>query len=401
MDKSGDDLLRLQPLSEDTQQRVDSQLDQLFTNAALSDARAEELISSVFEEVAVPSQRQQTPAVQNETPEDVASWARYETRTPTGDIPATGGGKVYRDPRPAPQAPPRRVDDSVADERSQALWRPPQPPPVEIPDDIDNVAPITAPSEEIVSAIADDDELFNSAAPKEPLLKGLGEAISRWPKWVKVTAPTATALSLIVMLALALSGGEAETPRIAAPESGVNQTPSATPTTKDGPLVPPLDGFQNDCPAGSSEPALAFGADKTQAFVCVRFADMDAGGMTLTFSRPVVVSSLCVVPGFRYVEDNGRDHWGEHRLVTRILWRLGNDQYSQDIPSPNRQGDCLKLPNVGTTVISMQVQGTQRPPGVGKGPLAGGIGGPDAQKVDATWAIKEITINGHQAGGTT
>ncbi|WP_081343539.1 hypothetical protein, partial [Mycobacteroides chelonae] len=324
MNKSGDDLLRLQPLSEDTQQRVDSQLDQLFTNAALSDARAEELISGVFEEVAVPSQRQQTPAVQNETPEDVASWASYETRTPTGDIPATGGGKVYRDPRPAPQAPPRRVDDSVADERSQALWRPPQPPPVEIPDDIDNVAPITAPSEEIVSAIADDDELFNSAAPKEPLLKGLGEAISRWPKWVKVTAPTATALSLIVMLALALSGGEAETPRIAAPESGVNQTPSATPTTKDGPLVPPLDGFQNDCPAGSSEPALAFGADKTQAFVCVRFADMDAGGMTLTFSRPVVVSSLCVVPGFRYVEDNGRDHWGEHRLVTRILCHLGN-----------------------------------------------------------------------------
>lgn len=272
---------------------------------------------------------------------------------------------------------------------------------MDIPDDIAAIAPAPAAGAEITTAIADDDELFLNAGPRKPLLHQITETMARWPKWVKVTAPTAAALSLIVVLALALSGGDTETPRISAAETGVNDTPVPTPAAKDGPLVPPLDGFQNDCPAGSSEPALAFGVDKTQAFVCTRFADIDAGGMTLTFSRPVVVSSICVVPGFRYVEDNGRDHWGEHRLVTRILWRLGNDQYAQAIPSPNRQGDCLKLPNVATTLISMQVQGTQRPPGIGKGPLAGGIGGPDAQKVDATWAIKEITVNGHQAGGTT
>lgn len=152
-------------------------------------------------------------------------------------------------------------------------------------------------------------------------------------------------------------------------------------------------------PPGSSDPSLAFGTDKTQAWICTRLYNMDNSILTITFSQPVVVSSIMVMPGFNYVEPNGEDHWNQHRLVTLIKWRIGGTELIQDI-MPNRAGAVLQVPNLATQVITATIMNTEPPPNVGgSGPLPGIFGGPDAHKVDGSMAISRIEITGRNAGG--
>ena len=185
--------------------------------------------------------------------------------------------------------------------------------------------------------------------------------------------------------------------------------PPLTPVTTGDPLPPkavdgPLQPISLDakCPAGSSDPGLAFGNDETQAWICTRLYNVDNSMLTITFSKPVVVSSIFVMPGFKYVEPNGIDHWNEQRLVTQIKWKIGGTEIIQNI-APTRAGATLKVPELATQVITMTVMKTEEPPtatGSGSGPLPGIFGGPDTQKIDSSWAISRITITGHDAGGT-
>lgn len=127
--------------------------------------------------------------------------------------------------------------------------------------------------------------------------------------------------------------------------------------------------------------------------------------MNVVFPKTVVVKSITVMPGWNYVAPNGRDHWNEHRLVTKILWRIGGQQFEQNI-TPTRSGSTLTLPGNGiaTTVMSLTILTTERPDalsadtgGEGGGFLTpGGDMGPENTDVDKSTAIGSVTIMGSE-----
>ncbi|WP_162625551.1 hypothetical protein [Mycolicibacterium llatzerense] len=157
----------------------------------------------------------------------------------------------------------------------------------------------------------------------------------------------------------------------------------------------------SSCPGGSSDPSLAFGTDPSQAWICTRAHGIDLEQITILFPRPVVVTSVFVIPGYAFAEDNGLDHWLEHRIVTAINWRIGGQQFWQDIPSNAKQGATKKIPAIATQIITATVMKSVPPPGSGgEGPFGGGLGAPDKTKVNDSIAISRIKISGYPAGAS-
>lgn len=148
------------------------------------------------------------------------------------------------------------------------------------------------------------------------------------------------------------------------------------------------------CPSRSTHATLAFTGNSKNAWVCMRAHNSDGARFEIYFDAPVVITSLCVVPGWNYVEPNGKNHWSEHRLVTKILWRLGGQQLTQEI-NPVPGGACLAVPNIATVSMSGTIQATIEPPVSNEGPL-GGLG--NDKKVNESFAIGSITITGYPAG---
>jgi hypothetical protein len=149
------------------------------------------------------------------------------------------------------------------------------------------------------------------------------------------------------------------------------------------------------CPARSTHATLAFSGVNKNAWVCVRAHGIDGARFEVYFDAPVVVTSITVVPGWDYVEPNGLNHWNEHRLVTRILWRLGGKQLVQNI-NPTPAGSTLKVPQIATVSMSGTIQATKAPPDAGGGGPFGGLG--MDKKLDQTFAIGKIVITGYVAG---
>jgi len=398
----------------------------LLTNPALTDADADARITALLDELipepgpapapvfTAPPQplpgeeREHAPLVPLQQPAAAPpAPAVAEPETPLFALdPATeaGGGQVPPPPsrpvrRPSPAVPTRAWDDPYG------LWAPPAPPELVVPDDVADIAPVDDDDDLFPDPPGDDPaapheaDLYTPPAPLEPDRSGPGPLRRRWdalPSWAQIAVPTAAALTLALLAGAALVGG---TPK---PEAHAPLTPVTTdappPKAVDGPLLPVR--LDPHCPPGSSDPGLAFGNDETQAWICTRLYGIDNQMLDIYFSKPVVVSSIFVMSGFKYVEPNGIDHWNEHRLVTSIKWKIGGTEIFQNIV-PSRAGATLKVPNLATQVISMTIMSTERPPATpGAGTLPGIFGGPDTQKVDSSWAISHIEITGHDAGGT-
>lgn len=136
----------------------------------------------------------------------------------------------------------------------------------------------------------------------------------------------------------------------------------------------------------------------TRAWVCVRISGRDGNVLNITFDRPVVITSITIVPGWNCVYPDGRDEWTRHRLVTAITWRMGGELYPQEI-TPTRTGVTKQFPAVITQQLSMTITASTRPPmGEGKSrgtSISAGSGEDDPNKVDETTAISSIEINGH------
>ncbi len=431
MTQRGDVPIGADAVSPSQQSRLRAEVSDLLTNPALTDADADARIDALLEDLipapaAAPapsltapqppaslseSAREHPPLVRSTPPAAAPS----TPAAPTAPEPETplfapepmagpGGGQVP----PPPSRPVRRPTAPAPEwEDKYGLWSPPAPPEFVVPADIAEIGPVEDDDDLFPEPPADPPEasetdLYAPPPPPEPAPSGPGPVRRRWnalPSWAQIAIPTAAVLSVALLAGAALVGGTKK------PEVHPPLTPATgfTPPPKvvaDGPLMPT--SLDPKCPAGSSDPGLAFSSDETQAWICTRLYNVDNSMLAMTFSQPVVVSSICVMPGFKYVEPNGIDHWNEHRLVTQIKWKIGGTEMIQTIV-PTRAGACLKVPNLASQVITMTVMKTEPPPnatGSGSSPLPGIFGGPDAQKVDSSWAISHIKITGHNAGGT-
>lgn len=139
-----------------------------------------------------------------------------------------------------------------------------------------------------------------------------------------------------------------------------------------------------------------FSADKKRAWVCARKDGLDLNVLKIAFDNPVVITKICVTPGWDYIAPDGRDEWVRHRIAASVTWRMGGQIIPQNL-TPTRTGVCKEFPSVITTGMSMTITASQRPQ-VGEGSKRkGGISSEedDENRVDADTAISSVIIEGH------
>jgi len=230
-----------------------------------------------------------------------------------------------------------------------------------------------------------------------------GDFFAQHPTWKRPILFGGGGLAAALAVALLFGGSPAsETAKTATPTvvESTESAPESAVTT----LLPKL--VSASCPPGSTSATLAFTTKPENAWVCGRANGVDGSVMNILFDKPVIVKSVTVMPGWNYVAPNGEDRWIKHRLVTKILWRIGGQQFVQNI-NPTRSGATITLPNngVATSVMSMTILQTIRPDAVkteGLGdtpdgslipPGAVGTNG-DESDTDAATAISSVTITG-------
>ncbi len=217
------------------------------------------------------------------------------------------------------------------------------------------------------------------------------------------------ALAAVVLVSVIIlsftGGGRGKPPEPADAVAPPPQVENTTAPVKEVTLVPAT--VSTSC-GNDSDAVAPFSGDKTRAWKCNRLNGLDLNVLNLTFNKPVVITSITIVPGFNYIAPDGRDEWSRHRVVTDVSWRMGGGLYPQEHIAPTRTGVTQKFPGVRTLMMSMTITGSARPP-VGKGPNKGDIGeandAQDPKKVDETTAVSKIVITGYpvesDGGGLT
>lgn len=293
-----------------------------------------------------------------------------------------GAGDDDGDPGHVPTAPPPRS--------APVAPTPPDPAPLPYPDDDSEYGN------------DDDDDDYSLTKPSfGDLLTKPVDFFKRSPKLGRTAAVGAVGLVVAIGAGVMFGGSTASETPVATPPSVVEEAPGMeTPGAEPVTLLPKA--VSASCPPGSTSPSMAFTNRPENAWVCTRAHGIDGAVMNVIFPKTVVVKSITVMPGWNYVAPNGRDHWNEHRLVTKILWRIGGQQFEQNI-TPTRSGSTLTLPGNGiaTTVMSLTILTTERPDAIspeagGEGGLLapGGDTGPENTEVDESTAIGSVTIMG-------
>lgn len=248
----------------------------------------------------------------------------------------------------------------------------------------------------------DDDYRLSKPSFGDLLSKPL-EVFKKSPKLGRTAAVGAVGMVVAIGAGVMFGGSTASETPVATPPTVVEEAPGLeTPSAEVTTLLPKA--VAASCPPGSTSPSMAFTNRPENAWKCIRAHGIDGAVLNITFPKTAVIKSITVVPGWNYVAPNGRDHWNEQRLVTKILWRIGGQQFEQNI-TPTRSGSTLTLPGNGiaTTVMSLTILTTERPDaisvesGEGGGLLApGGDMGPENTKVDESTAIGSIIIMGSE-----
>lgn len=258
--------------------------------------------------------------------------------------------------------------------------------------------------------------VFDEPEPEaEPsLVSRVGEALSdRWrqlrvdPKGSakKIGLAVAGFLLVLVVALSFMGGGRGKPPDPADTVAPPPQAENTAPPTKEVTLVPAT--VSTSC-GNDSDAVAPFSGDKTRAWKCDRIDGLDLNVLNVTFNKPVVITSITIVPGFNYIAPDGRDEWPRHRVVTDVSWRMGGGLYPQEHIAPTRTGVTQKFPDVRTLMMSMTITGSARPP-VGKVSNKGSFGDAndalDPKKVDETTAVSKIVITGYpvesDGGGLT
>ena len=221
-----------------------------------------------------------------------------------------------------------------------------------------------------------------------------------------------------------------------APPSVEPVSPVADPAV--APPVPPQDqaiGFTaaSACPAGSTSAQSLAEPTPEGAWVCVRGpqgGQVDGQVLHIDFGRSYLISAVSVTPGWVPATPGGRDEWLAHRVVSRLQY-IFNDpdrtvwvQQTGDVHGPVTSPLPRRVLASAVTVVILQ---TARPPaapapvpappgpgaapGFGDSVLGAGElpppgdpavsagpdpGGPNADPVDATFAISSVSFFGHQ-----
>ncbi|KMV17655.1 hypothetical protein ACT17_15400 [Mycolicibacterium conceptionense] len=252
--------------------------------------------------------------------------------------------------------------------------------------------------------------------PEPSIVERAREALSPSRLREKVTAPGrgfkyigvgVGALLLAIVVVLSFMGGGRGKPPEAADK--VSPPPAAIDNTEENKADQTLVPATVSASCGNDSDAVApFVEDKTRAWVCKRINGLDLNVLNITFDKPVVITSITIVPGFNYTAPDGRDEWSRHRLVTSVSWRMGGKVYPQNI-APTRTGVTEKFPSVITQEMSMTITASTRPQ-IGKDSTSGSIGGQgkgtDPKVIDETTAVSKIVITGHPvdpgaSGGST
>lgn len=260
---------------------------------------------------------------------------------------------------------------------------------------------------------------FSDKVDLEDEKQGFVEKIKALPAPVKFGVPI-----VLVVMALAislLSGGEENTAQpigngqaadqgggAAAPADG--HAPLPDEGDKDEPvlLTDYIDTTSAKCvdnPASKGMgPTKAFSSIETDAWVCYRAMGIDGAVMNIVFREPVTLTEIRLTPGFNFLQQqSGEDKWVQHRVVSRILWRAGGQQFVQDIePQRNEVAYIFDKP-VTTESMSLTIQQSVVPDGaveqdgnVGDGVFAGEQSNESSVgKLQDATAIQNLQIYGY------
>jgi hypothetical protein len=173
------------------------------------------------------------------------------------------------------------------------------------------------------------------------------------------------------------------------------------------------------CPPGSTSAQTLSGTDPANAFVCVRDG-VDGQVVDIDLGKTYVVSAISITPGWIGQDSSGASQWTQHRVVTRVQYLLtnGEDRTVLTQDTGDVHGEAVQpIKRVLASRITMLVLQTSRPPAeaptsttrapgglldgvVGDAPAAApGIADQQgsADPVDATFAISNLKIIGHEA----
>lgn len=210
--------------------------------------------------------------------------------------------------------------------------------------------------------------------------KSIKERIAELPLPAKIAGPAILIAALIGFLLL--SGGQENTAEpvgnggthdentggAAVPADGVASMPGEDEEAQPVLLTDYIDTTSAKCKddAGSKNlgPSKAFSSVDTDAWVCYRSMGIDGAVMNIVFREPVTLTEIRLTPGFNYVQQqSGEDKWVQHRVITRILWRAGGGEFTQDIDPQRGEVAYVFDKPVTTESMSLTIQKSEVPDG--------------------------------------
>lgn len=235
-----------------------------------------------------------------------------------------------------------------------------------------------------------EDELAQSGDPeKDPFSdkvdiedgsdkKSIMDRINDLPLVAKIAAPAILIAALIGFLLL--SGGEENTAQPVGNggtvDSGGAQVPADGQASMPGEeddaqpilLTDYVDTTSAKCKDDQGSkglgPSKAFSSIDTDAWVCYRSMGIDGSVMNIVFREPVTLTEIRLTPGFNYVQQqSGEDKWVQHRVITRILWRAGGGEFTQEIDPQRGEVAYVFDKPVTTDSMSLTIQKSEVPEG--------------------------------------
>lgn len=208
-------------------------------------------------------------------------------------------------------------------------------------------------------------------------------------------------------------------------------TPSQTGGSASGvdrPL-PYIADAQGSCAPGSTSAQTMSGSDPRNAFKCVRGGG-DGQSILIDLGRTYVISAISITPGWVGKDASGVSQWSQYRVVTLVQYMFDSDPTSLVIQdTKNVHGEAVQpIKHQLASKIQILIRQTSRPPaepvqpsvtsapGAGAvtpifgdvmpsvanapspmDPLTGQIAGSNTDPVDASFAISNLKILGHEA----
>jgi hypothetical protein len=247
----------------------------------------------------------------------------------------------------------------------------------------------------------------------------------------------------LLVAAVAILAALTMSPRRDTPAAAVYPRPglSAQPTPVPQPAPTPPDSDQAvpftaaaNCPSGSTSAQALTDTASDSAWVCVRGApggQVDGQVLHIDLGRSYLLTAVSITPGWVAKTPGGKDEWLQHRVVTRVQYVFNDDErtiFTQDTGNTHGPVTSALPRKVLASRVTVIILQTSRPPASplpSTGPSAAasqpgfldsvlGAGNappppeatqtsapepldpPGSDPVDATFAVAELKIFGHQ-----